>query len=492
MDFQTVDWGTNLLAILPEILLTLLAVVVLALDAIWPASRRRQIGIIAGVSMFGIVLVLLIFSAPIAAAIEEQLVLGGMFRHDVLTQIFRTMVILAGGLTCLLSIDVPGLGRKGHYYALLIIATLGASLMSAASDLLMAFVALETTSITLYMLAGFLRSDERSAEAGVKYFLFGAVMSAVLLYGLSLLYGFSGQSNFYLLADGLKASRVDDLAALLAMVLVLAGFSFKISAVPFHFWTPDVYEGAPTPVTAFLSVASKAASFALLLRLFMAVFPEYDPIWSLLLAVASVVTMTLGNVLALRQSNIKRMLAYSSIAQAGYSLIGVVAISAQNGAGMAAVIFYLFMYTLTNLAAFGVVILVSRATGSEKIADFAGLSRRSPALALVLTVALLSLGGIPPAAGFIGKFFLFQAAVDSGLAWLAIIGVLNAIVALYYYLMVIKVMYVDRSADEDKPLPVSQAARWALVLTSIGVILLGVVATPVYDWALRAGQELLF
>ncbi len=492
MDFQTVDWGTNLLAILPEILLTLLAVVVLALDAIWPASRRRQIGIIAGVSMFGIVLVLLIFSAPIAAAVEEQLILGGMFRHDILTQIFRTMVILAGGLTCLLSTDAPGVGRKGHYYALLIIATLGASLMSAAADLIMAFVALETTSITLYMLAGFLRGDERSTEAGVKYFLFGAVMSAILLYGLSLLYGFSGQSNFYLLADGLKASGVPDLAVLLALVMLLAGFSFKISAVPFHFWTPDVYEGAPTPVTAFLSVASKAASFALLLRLFMAVFPEYDPIWALVLAIASIVTMTLGNVLALRQSNIKRMLAYSSIAQAGYSLIGVVAIGAQNGAGMAAVIFYLFMYTLTNLAAFGVVIYVSRATGSERIADFAGLSRRSPALALVLTVALLSLGGIPPAAGFVGKFFLFQAAVDSGLAWLAIIGVLNAIVALYYYLMVVKVMYVDRSADEDKPLAVSRAASWALVLTSVGVILLGVVAAPVYDWALRAGQELLF
>jgi len=202
--------------------------------------------------------------------------------------------------------------------------------------------------------------------------------------------------------------------------------------------------------------------------------------------------MTLGNVLALRQSNIKRMLAYSSIAQAGYSLIGVVAIGAQNGAGMAAVIFYLFMYTLTNLAAFGVVILVSRATGSENIADFAGLNRRSPALALVLTVALLSLGGIPPAAGFVGKFFLFQAAVDSGLAWLAIIGVLNVIVALYYYLMVVKVMYVDRSADEDKPLAVSQAASWALLLTAVGVVLLGVVAAPVYNWALRAGQELLF
>ena len=492
MDFQTVDWGTILLAILPEILLTILAVVVLVLDMVWPSSQRRQIGSIAGIAMIGIVVILLVFSAPIAGELPDQLLLGGMFRHDALTQVFRTMVILAGALTCLLSVDFEGLARKGQYYALLIIATIGASLMSASADLIMAFVALETTSITLYMLAGFLREDDRSAEAGVKYFLFGSIMSAVLLYGLSLLYGFSGQTSFYALADGLAQSGVEGLPVLAAMIMLLVGFGFKISAVPFHFWTPDVYEGAPTPVTAFLSVGSKAASFALLMRLFMAVFPEYDPYWVLLLAIASLVTMTLGNLLALRQSNIKRMLAYSSIAQAGYALIGVVAIGAQNGAGMAAVTYYMLMYALTNVLAFGVVILLSRATGSENIADFAGLSRRSPALALAMTVALLSLGGIPPAAGFFGKFFLFQAAVDSGLTWLALVGVINAIVALYYYLMVVKVMYVDRSADEEQPLPVSQASGWALIIASAGVLVLGVIAAPFYSWALQAGQALLY
>ncbi len=492
MDFQTVDWGTSLLAILPEILLTALAVAVLVFDMVWPSSERRQIGTIAGIAMIGIVVILLVFSAPLAGQVEDQLVLGGMFRHDALTQVFRTMIILAGALTCLLSVDFDGLARKGHYYALLIIATLGASLMAASADLIMAFVALETTSVTLYMLAGFLRNDERSSEAGVKYFLFGSIMSAVLLYGLSLLYGFSGQTNFYALADGLAQSRVEGLPVLAALVMLLVGFGFKISAVPFHFWTPDVYEGAPTPVTAFLSVASKAASFALLMRLFMAVFPAYDPYWVLLLAIAAAVTMTLGNTLALRQSNIKRMLAYSSIAQAGYTLIGVVAIGAQNGAGMAAVTFYMLMYSMTNLLAFGVVIFLSRATGTEQIADFAGLSRRNPALALAMTVALLSLGGIPPAAGFFGKFFLFQAAVDSGLTWLAIIGVLNAIVALYYYLMVVKVMYVDRSADEEQPLAVSASAGWAMAIAALGVVVLGVVAGPFYNWALQAGQALLY
>jgi NADH-quinone oxidoreductase subunit N len=228
------------------------------------------------------------------------------------------------------------------------------------------------------------------------------------------------------------------------------------------------------------------------MRFFMAVFPAYDEIWVQFLAMAAVLTMTVGNIVALWQRNIKRMLAYSSIAQAGYALIGVVAISAQNGAGMAAVTFYMFMYTLTNLGAFAVVILATRATGSEAIADYAGLSRRSPWLALAMTVSLLSLGGIPPAAGFFGKFFLFNAAVDAGFVWLALVAVINAIVALYYYLMVIKVMYVDRSADEDKPIVVAGAYRWALLATTLGVIFLGVVASPVYNWALQAGQGLLY
>jgi NADH-quinone oxidoreductase subunit N len=287
------------------------------------------------------------------------------------------------------------------------------------------------------------------------------------------------------------------LPILLAMVLIVVGFGFKVSAVPFHFWTPDVYEGAPTPVTAFISVASKAASFALLTRFFIIVF-QGDPttrFWVQLIAVMALVTMTVGNLLALPQRNIKRLIAYSSIAQAGYALVGVAAIAAQPGAtvgaGVAAVGFYMAMYVLTNLAAFGVIILFANATGSETIADFAGLSRRNIGLALAMTVALLSLGGIPPAAGFIGKFFLFRAAVDSGLTWLAVAGVMNSIIALYYYLIVIKVMFVDRSEDENKPIPVSQPYVWALGLTCLLVVLMGTVAaTPLYDWASRAAQGL--
>ena len=492
MDFQTVNPTASLLAILPEILLTILAILILALDLAWPESRRRSLGIVGAVGMVAVVLVLLVFTPPPSEDLSAQLVLGGMIRHDALAQIFRTMVILAGALTCLISVDVPGVGRRGEYYALLIVATIGASLLSAASDLIMVFLALETTSISLYMLAGFLRGDPRSGESGLKYFLFGAFTSAIALYGLSLLYGFSGQTNIYALGDLLAGSRVPDYAVLLALVMAAVGFGFKISAVPFHFWTPDVYEGAPTPVTAFISVASKAASFALLMRFFMAVFVGYDAIWVQMLALLATATMTLGNVVALWQKNIKRLLAYSSIAQAGYALIGVVAISAQGGAGMAAVTFYMFMYTLTNIAAFTVVILVARATGSEQIADLAGLNRRSPGLALVMTIALLSLGGIPPAAGFFGKFFLFNAAVDANLVWLALVGVINAIVALYYYLVVVKVMYVDRGQNEDVPIPVGNSHAWALAFTTLGVIFLGVIAAPLYNWALTGARALLF
>lgn len=492
MDFQTVDWAASLLAILPEILLTVLVVALLILDAVWPESRRRQIGIIGGIAILGILAVTLVFSVPQTGDLESQLLWGGMIRHDTLTQIFRTMVLLAGSLTCFMSVDVVSVNRQGGYFALISVATLGASLMSAASDLIMVFLALETTSITLYMLAGFIRNDDRSAESGLKYFLFGAFTSAITLYGFSLLYGFSGQTNIYLIAEGLTSGQISELPVLVALLLILVGFSFKISAVPFHFWTPDVYEGAPTPVTAFISVASKAASFALLMRFFLAIFPAYDSFWVNMLAVAAVITMTLGNLLALWQSNIKRLLAYSSIAQAGYTLIGVVAIGAQGGVGVASVIFYMFMYTFTNLGAFAVVVLVARSTDSEQIADLAGLSRRSPWLALALTVALLSLGGIPPAAGFFGKFFLFTAAVDAGFVWLALIGVFNSIIALYYYLVVVKVMYVDRADNEEDPIVVNGAYRWTLLVTSLGVIILGVVAAPVYNWALEASRALLY
>ena len=289
-------------------------------------------------------------------------------------------------------------------------------------------------------------------------------------------------------------------AVMTALVMVVVGFGFKISAVPFHFWTPDVYEGAPTPVTAFVSVSSKAASFALLLRFMTAVFPVdlviggviIQDFWVNLLVVISIVSMTLGNVVALRQSNIKRLLAYSSIAQAGYTLIGVVALQGANDSlAVASVSFYMFMYIFTNLLVFGGVILFISATDSEEIADMAGLNRRSPWLALFITIGLLSLGGIPPAAGFFGKFFLFQAAVNANLVGLALIAVTNAIIALYYYLVVIKVMYVDVGPDDEAPIAIPRSYAWSLGITALVVLLLGtILVTPIYDWAILGASGL--
>lgn len=503
--------GQSLLAILPQIGLAVMAAVVLFLDLYLPESRRRTVALASGIGL-GLVALLPLIFYPGSQFVPQGLYWGGMVRYDSLSQIFTVMVLVAAAITSLMTIDVKGVGNKGEFYVVLIVSALGMTLMAGASDLIMVFLALETTSIPLYILAAFKRNEEKSSESGMKYFLFGSFASAILLYGLSLLYGFTGQTNLTLLAQYLTSQQfaTNPIPVLAAMVMVVVGFGFKISAVPFHFWTPDVYEGAPTPVTGFLSVASKAASFALLLRFFILVFPstvvigghEIQNFWVQLVAVFSVISMTVGNVVALSQRNIKRMLAYSSIAQAGYTLIGVAAIQSQvttdpnlqrlaGQQAVAAVSFYMFMYVFTNLLAFTVIVLFGEATGSETISDLAGLNRRSPWLALMMTVALLSLAGVPPTAGFFGKFFLFQAAVQSGLVWLAIVGVLNAIVALYYYLVVIKVMYVDRSEDEDKPIPVSRTYFWVLGISVIAVILIGTIAAqPIFEWAVRSASSL--
>jgi NADH-quinone oxidoreductase subunit N len=307
--------------------------------------------------------------------------------------------------------------------------------------------------------------------------------SAVMLYGFSLLYGATGETNLYRLAAAAPSSGLSPLFLGGVVVLVLVGFGFKIAAVPFHFWTPDVYEGAPTPATAFISTASKAAGFAVLLRFLFAFAPGVSEAWLAVLAALAVATMTLGNVLAMVQTNIKRLLAYSSIAHAGYALIGVVALGAF---GAATTVFYLAAYVVTNLAAFAVVILFARSAGSDRIADYAGLSRRSPGLAMALLVAMLSLAGMPPLAGFVGKFYVFAAAVQGGLTWLAFIGVINAIVGLYYYLTVLKVVYLYRSPDEDKPIEVPRAHALALVACIVLILAIGVASAPWLEGASTA------
>ena len=495
---ETFDFLASLPAIATEIGLVIMAMVVLFLDVYLPEEKHRNIGYVSFFGLAVVALMPLIFGNTVDAGLYW----GGMIRHDALAQIFRFMVTIAAAIVSLMAVGTSDLGRRGEFYLIVIVSTLGTSLVSAAADLIMVFVGLETISIPLYILSTFKRDDLRSSESGIKYFLFGSFASAIMMYGFSLLYGFSGTTGLYDIAEflGTEAFATNPVPLLAAMVMVVVGFGFKISAVPFHFWTPDVYEGAPTPVTAFVSVASKAASFAVLMRFFIAVFPidlaiggvGIESYWVPLLAVLSAITMTIGNVLALWQTNIKRLLAYSSVAQAGYTLIGAAAIQGQTESAVAAVGFYMIMYTFTNLLAFTVIIVYSEHNHSENIADFAGLSRRNPLLAATMAIAFLSLAGLPPTAGFIGKFFLFNAAVQSGLTWLAVVGVVNALIAVYYYLVVVKVMYFDAVDEQyDTPVTISTTNGWILAVNSLIVILLGTLAAgPVYNWAVEAARQL--
>jgi NADH-quinone oxidoreductase subunit N len=414
-----------------------------------------------------------------------------MLRQDWLSFVFQLIFLGGAALTALFAMDNDTIGRKGEFYLLVLASTIGMSLMAAASDLVMLFLAIETTSVPLYVLAGFIIRDNKSTESGFKYLLFGATTSAVMAYGFSLLYGLTGTTQIYEMAAALQS--IPFITAAGTLMLILVGFSFKISAFPFHFWAPDVYEGAPSPVAGFLSTASKAAGFAVLMRVMLVVFNSVTaqqsglPAWIVIIAIVSAATMTVGNVLALAQKNIKRMIAYSSIAQAGYMLIGVAAASAL---GVSGTVYYLIAYLLTNMAVFGVITIVGRAIGSDEIDAYAGLSRRAPGLSLALLVGLLSLAGIPPFGGFFAKLLVFTSAVQANMVWLAIVGAVNSIIALYYYLTVLKVVYLRRSEDETRPLSISRPWMIALVVSVAGVILLGTLFGPWYTWTTQAAGAL--
>ena len=468
---------TMILAILPEILLLVLAVLVLAFDLIWPDDRKRGLGWLTAGGLALIFVVSLLFARP---ADDGVLLWGGMVRFDWLGFGFKMLFIFGAAITALLAMDVKNLGERGEFYTLMLVSTMGMSLMVSSADLIMLYLAIETTSIPMYILAGFFKQDDESTEAGFKYMLFGAMASAVMLYGFSLLFGFSGTTSISGLASAIQSGVIAPIPLMGSVILVLVGFSFKISAAPFHFWAPDVYEGAPTPVAGFLSTASKAAGFAVLIRFFLTALPTISNDWGTIIAIISVATMTLGNFLALNQTNIKRMLAYSSIAHAGYVLVGIATVTAL---GTVSAIFYLIVYLVTNLAAFGIVSTFSRKTGSDEIRAYDGFSRRAPGLALALMVAFLSLAGMPPFGGFIAKVLVFAAAVQADLIWLAAIGVLNSIVGLYYYLIVLKHVYLYRSDADDVPIPVGTPTRISLTVLTFGIILLGVIFAPWFGWS---------
>jgi NADH-quinone oxidoreductase subunit N len=472
------------LAILPEISLVVLMGLVLVFDALWSEERRRNLGWLT----FGGLMVILVISLLVARPTAEgTLIFGGMLSHDALSYVLRILFLFGAAMTVLFGMDMPNLGSRGEFYVLVLASTLGMMLMAAAADLIMLFLAIETTTIPLYILAGFYFGDDRSTESGFKYLLFGAMTSAISLYGFTLLFGFSGETNLYAIAEGLQAGNVETFSILVAMLLILVGFGFKISAAPLQFWAPDVYEGAPTPVAGFLSTASKAAGFIVLMRFFIIVFPGIYDYWPMIIAIIATLTMTVGNLLALGQRNIKRLLAYSSIAHAGYALVGVVAVTEL---GVNSVVFYLGAYLLTNLAAFGVAAAFYRVVGSDEIAAYAGLSRRKPWLAIAMMVSFLSLSGMPPFAGFVSKIVVFAAAVEAGYIWLVVVGVLNSIIGLYYYLRVLNVVYHYRSEDEDKPLQVTTPYAIALFLLVAGIILVGTLFTPFFNLGTAAALPL--
>jgi len=387
--------------------------------------------------------------------------------------------------------------NRGEFYSLILFSTLGAMILVSAGDLLTIFLGLETMSIGVYALTAFRRSSPRSAEGALKYFLLGSFAAALLLYGFALLYGATGRTDLVGVGAALRSGAVRDPMVIVALCLVLAGLVFKVSAVPFHMWTPDAYEGAPTPATTYMAVAVKTAAFAMMLRVLSTVFSDPQSAswaagWPPVLACVSVLTMTVANLVAGRQDSVKRMLAYSSIAHAGYLLIGVVATMRDRSQAEASVLFYLLTYTVSTAGAFGALILCGR-RGAEAVSyeDLSGIGRRHPGAALPFALFLLSLAGIPPTAGFFGKWFLFRAAIDGGFYWLAIIAFVNSVIASYYYLRVLVYMYM-REPTAGAPVAVPMRSGYvtaALLLAAILVIGLGLLPTRSLDVAIAAATQ---
>ena len=467
--------------ILPEIILTAGALIVLVADVLMPRSTSRLTWVTLAV--LGVTLASLL---PFAQT--DVVIANGLMAVDAFAFFFKLVFLIAAILTVLISaryLEIEG-ASPGEYYFLILCATLGMMVMAGGIDLIAAFVGLETMAVSFYILAGFIKPNQRSNEAAVKYFLLGAFSLGILLYGMSILYGLSGTTSLRSMATVFVGQERDPLLVL-AVILVVAGMGFKIAAVPFHMWAPDVYEGAPTPVTAFLSVGSKAASFAMLLRIFLEGLPALQADWQLLFEVLAIVTMTVGNVAALTQTNLKRMLAYSSIAHAGYVLIGVVAATPR---GVSAALIYLLIYTFMQIGAFAVIIMLRRRdVVGDELKDLSGLHVRSPMAAFAMLLFMLSLGGIPPTAGFMGKLWIFSAAIEAGYVWLAVIGVLNSAVSLYYYVRLVVFMYLKKETFGSEPV-MSPALALTIAVAVLATLSLGLYPGGLFELAERSAQAL--
>ncbi len=490
----------------PELILLLTGIVVLVVDLAWrddsssdeEAPRARKTIWVPALALVGLGAALL---ATILLWGTPPTTVLAMMAVDPFALFFKAIALVCVMLVILAA--VPYLQDRtryrGEFYALLVFAGLAISLASSGIDLISIYLAMEFLSITSYVLAGYLRDDRKSNEAGIKYFLYGAVTSAAMLYGMSLLYGATGTTNLSLIAQLLTfGEETVQSLAVAALVPLLAGFAFKIVLAPFHQWAPDTYEGAPTPVTAFLSVGSKAAGFAILMRVLFTALPSFrwNIGWMAFLMALSIISMALGNLIALRQTNIKRMLAYSSIAQAGYIIIGVICLVLNaEGAflGVNGSLFYLFAYLFTNLAVFTAVIAFESATGSSEIADYRGLVKRSPVVAGVMLVGLLSLAGIPGTAGFLGKFFVFGAAIQFNTTQtlvLALVGVLTSVIAAFYYLNVVRQMFFEPAGEEAEQVALPAGLKVGLVVTAVGILVIGIYPQPFLDLATESIQML--
>lgn len=459
----------NLKVILPELVMVITALVVLLLDLVLSKDKKSLLGYL---SLLGLAISLIVSISMWRGGISTY-AFNMMIVVDRFTLLFNALFIVATLITILISINYireEGI-NYGEYYTLILIAAVGMMLMAKANDLIIVFLGLETLSISIYVLVGFLRTNLKSNEASLKYFLLGAFSSAFLLYGMAFVYGATGSTKLPEIAKQVPYILSNPLL-LAAVGFLIVGFGFKVALVPFHMWTPDVYEGAPTSITAFMSVGVKAAAFSAFLRVFLSSFLPLRPDWTMILWILAVLTMTLGNVIALSQDNIKRMLAYSSIAHAGYILV---AMTAGGDLATTSIIFYLMAYTLMNLGAFAVVIVYGK-KGEENIlvSDYAGAGFKYPFLSVAMAIFMFSLAGIPPLAGFIGKFYIFSAAVKQGFIWLAIIGVLNSLVAVYYYSRVIVAMYMKEPVKEVGPLSFSIPMVVALLITTFFTLHMGI------------------
>ena len=465
----------DLLLLLPEILLTSWLCLLLIIDFSFPRLPNEQL---AYFSIAGLVATLGCLAWFDYTGVTGTL-FSNMFALDRMALFFKMFIVGSTILVILASIDYIHRFKffRGEYYFLTVMSALGMMFMASANDLLSVFVALEFSTLGFYVLVAYLREDTASNEAGIKFFILGIFAAGLLAYGISLVYGETGKLVF---SDMTAAQATPGLV--IGFLLIFGALGFKIGAVPFHSWIPDTYHGSPTPVTAFLSIAPKAAAFAILLRMFFVALATFKPIWALLLIAASILSMTYGNIVAIAQKNMKRLLAYSGIAQIGNILIGL---ATGTKMGSDALLFYLVTYLFANLGAFAIVIAVSEAIGSEEIDDYSGLGRRSPFLAFSMLIFLLSLAGVPPLAGFIGKLYIFVAAIKEGLYLLIAVGLINIVISMYYYLIVVKRMYVTEPHDRS-PVKVSGPIKVVVYVCLIGTLAIGVYPQPVSDWVVSA------